>query len=116
MISNVTGALTDDVAVTVLMHKYGGLAFWDYSSAAPHVQIFMNPVVLDQNTEGMGKKDAIFFSGSLLIKSPHLNYHFSVLAQTKFIKRRLLFLFYIPSRTKINLTNQHAHSKECYER
>lgn len=68
--SNITGCLTDDVAVTVLMHKYGGLAFWDYSAAAPHVKIAMNPVVLDHNKEGMGKKDAIFFSGHKFIGGP----------------------------------------------
>jgi hypothetical protein len=41
--SNVTGALTDDVAVTALMHSYWGWAFWDYAVAAPHVKISMNP-------------------------------------------------------------------------
>jgi len=31
--SNITGIPVDDVAVTVLMHRHGGLAFWDYSAA-----------------------------------------------------------------------------------
>jgi len=30
--SNVTGIATNDIAITVLMHKYNGLAFWDYSA------------------------------------------------------------------------------------
>lgn len=46
------------------MHKYNGLAFWDYSAAAAHIKISMNPVVLDPKEEGMGKKDAMFFSGN----------------------------------------------------
>ena len=25
------------------MHKYDGLAFWDYATAAPYVKIDMNP-------------------------------------------------------------------------
>ncbi|KAF2344600.1 Aminotransferase class V domain [Trinorchestia longiramus] len=31
--SNVTGVLVDTVAVTVLLHKYGALSFWDYATA-----------------------------------------------------------------------------------
>jgi len=68
--SNITGIPTDDVAVTVLMHKYGGLAFWDYSAAAPHIQIVMNPIVTNQSEEGMAKKDAIYFSGHKFVGGP----------------------------------------------
>lgn len=68
--SNITGIPTDDVAVTILMHKYGGLAFWDYSAAAPHVQIVMNPVVTSQSEEGLAKKDALYFSGHKFVGGP----------------------------------------------
>lgn len=68
--SNITGIPTDDVAVTILMHKYGGLAFWDYSAAAPHVQIIMNPLVTNQSDEGMAKKDALYFSGHKFVGGP----------------------------------------------
>ncbi|CAL8115207.1 unnamed protein product [Orchesella dallaii] len=68
--SNITGIPTDDVAVTVLMHKYGGLAFWDYSAAAPHIQIVMNPIVTNQSEEGMAKKDAMYFSGHKFVGGP----------------------------------------------
>lgn len=68
--SNVTGIVSDDIAITILMHKYGGLAFWDYSAAAPHIQIVMNPVVLNGNEEGLAKKDALFFSGHKFIGGP----------------------------------------------
>ena len=41
--SNVTGILVDTVKIATLLHKYGFLSFWDYSTAAPHVKISMNP-------------------------------------------------------------------------
>ena len=41
--SNVTGILTDTVAVAELCHKYGALSFWDYASAGPYLNIDMNP-------------------------------------------------------------------------
>ena len=31
--SNITGVITDADAVTILLHKYGALAFWDYATA-----------------------------------------------------------------------------------
>lgn len=37
--SNVTGLLTDVNAVSILMHKAGGLAFFDYATAAPYVKV-----------------------------------------------------------------------------
>ena len=41
--SNVTGVLEDDLAVTAMLHKHGALAFWDYATAAPYVNIDVNP-------------------------------------------------------------------------
>lgn len=40
--SNVTGLLTDVNAVSILMHKAGGLAFFDYATAAPYVKVRNN--------------------------------------------------------------------------
>jgi selenocysteine lyase/cysteine desulfurase len=40
--SNVTGITIDVDRVSALLHKYNFLAFWDYSTAAPHVKIDMN--------------------------------------------------------------------------
>lgn len=37
--SNVTGLLTDVNSVSILMHKAGGLAFFDYATAAPYVKV-----------------------------------------------------------------------------
>lgn len=41
--SNVTGAVLDTDKIAILLHKYDFLSFWDYSTAAPHVKIDMNP-------------------------------------------------------------------------
>lgn len=43
--SNVTGILVDVDAITICLHKYGALAVWDYATAAPYVQVDMNPVI-----------------------------------------------------------------------
>ena len=43
--SNITGILSDVEKLAVLMHRYNGLAFFDYATAAPYVEINMNPVV-----------------------------------------------------------------------
>jgi hypothetical protein len=37
--------LEDDLSVTALLHQYGALAFWDYATAAPYVNIDVNPKV-----------------------------------------------------------------------
>ena len=42
--SNVSGVLTDVLAVTQLLHRHGALAFFDYASAGPYAKIDMNPV------------------------------------------------------------------------
>lgn len=41
--SNVTGILTDTVAVAELSHKYSAMSFWDYAAAGPYCKIDMNP-------------------------------------------------------------------------
>ncbi|XP_078346786.1 putative cysteine desulfurase isoform X2 [Oculina patagonica] len=61
--SNVTGILTDTVAVAELCHKYGALSFWDYASAGPYLKIDMNPT---QN----GYKDAVFLSPHKFVGGP----------------------------------------------
>ena len=59
--SNITGILNDDLAITALLHQYGGLSFWDYATAGPYVQINMNPRV-PEDVDGLCAKDAIYFS------------------------------------------------------
>lgn len=64
--SCITGVLADDVATTLLLHQYGALSVWDYTTAAPYIQIDMNP-----NLPGVGEtavhKDAIIFAGHKFI-------------------------------------------------
>lgn len=64
--SCITGVLADDVATTLLLHQYGALSVWDYTTAAPYVQIDMNP-----HLPGVGEtavhKDAIIFAGHKFI-------------------------------------------------
>lgn len=67
--SNITGILLDDVKITALLHGYGALAFWDYASAAPYVNVDMNPVVPGIE-QGLAYKDAIFISPHKFIGGP----------------------------------------------
>nr|XP_012216545.1 PREDICTED: uncharacterized protein LOC105668652 isoform X2 [Linepithema humile] len=64
--SCITGVLADDVATTLLLHQYGALSVWDYTTAAPCIQIDMNP-----HLPGVGEtavhKDAIIFAGHKFI-------------------------------------------------
>nr|XP_033321546.1 uncharacterized protein LOC117217812 [Megalopta genalis] len=64
--SCITGVLADDVATTLLLHQFGALSIWDYTAAAPYVQIDMNP-----HLPGVGEttvhKDAIIFAGHKFI-------------------------------------------------
>ncbi|XP_014474966.1 PREDICTED: uncharacterized protein LOC106744578 [Dinoponera quadriceps] len=64
--SCITGVLADDVATTLLLHQYGALSVWDYTTAAPYAQIDMNP-----HLPGVGEtavhKDAIIFAGHKFI-------------------------------------------------
>jgi len=62
--SNVTGVVTDVDAVTELLHRGGALACWDYASAAAHLPIDMNPVVIDAagTANPWVSKDAVFVS------------------------------------------------------
>lgn len=66
--SNVTGILTNVDAVATLMHRAGGLAFFDYATAAPYVKINMNPV--SEDGSNLAYKDAIIFSGHKFLGGP----------------------------------------------
>ena len=67
--SNVSGILNDDLLLTSLMHKYEGLAFWDYATAAPYVNIDMNPSV-EEDSLGFCNKDAVYFSMHKFVGGP----------------------------------------------
>ena len=63
--SNVTGIVTDTVAVSSLLHRYGAIALWDFAAAAPYVEIDMG-----SPADGDGYLDAIFISPHKLIGGP----------------------------------------------
>jgi selenocysteine lyase/cysteine desulfurase/CRP-like cAMP-binding protein len=67
--SNVTGIVSDVRAVSVLLHRHGALAFWDYAAAAPHAPVEMSPV--DDGPDGqLAYKDAVFLSPHKLAGGP----------------------------------------------
>jgi len=63
--SNISGILTDTLAPTALMRRYGCLSFWDYAAAAPYTEIDMNP----SNDQSLAK-DAIFLSPHKFVGGP----------------------------------------------
>ncbi|TDH72003.1 hypothetical protein CCR75_003160 [Bremia lactucae] len=62
--SNLTGVLTDVDQISMVLHRHGALACWDYATCAPYVEIDMNPC------NPLAYKDAIFFSGHKFIGGP----------------------------------------------
>ncbi|XP_011055884.1 PREDICTED: uncharacterized protein LOC105146932 [Acromyrmex echinatior] len=64
--SCITGVLADDVATTLLLHQYGALSVWDYTTGPDGGSIDMNP-----HLPGVGEtavhKDAIIFAGHKFI-------------------------------------------------
>jgi selenocysteine lyase/cysteine desulfurase len=63
--SNVTGVVTDTMAVSSLLHRHGALAIWDYAAAAPYVRIEMgSPDTSD------GYLDAVVISPHKFIGGP----------------------------------------------
>jgi selenocysteine lyase/cysteine desulfurase len=64
--SNVTGIITDTVAVSTLLHEHGALSLWDYAAAAPYV-----PIDMGSSADGnLAYKDAVFISPHKLIGGP----------------------------------------------
>jgi selenocysteine lyase/cysteine desulfurase len=64
--SNVTGIITDTVAVSTLLHEHGALSLWDYAAAAPYV-----PIDMASSADGnLAYKDAAFISPHKLIGGP----------------------------------------------
>ena len=67
--SNVTGILTAVDAISAAMHRAGGIALFDYATAAPYVKMDMNPITYDEDAPYV-YKDAIFFSGHKFVGGP----------------------------------------------
>lgn len=66
--SNITSILQDTISITVLLHKYDALAFWDYATAGPYIKIDMNPMTGTQ--ANLAAKDAIFISPHKFLGGP----------------------------------------------
>lgn len=64
--SNVTGIVSDDAAISALLHEHGALAFWDFAAAAPYVDIEM----YGDPAHPASYKDAIFLSPHKFIGGP----------------------------------------------
>jgi hypothetical protein len=86
--SNITGERLNVDLISLIMHEVGGLAFFDYATAAPYVKVDMNNLVhenfQDTNTPShyylnnlsdsqikLCYKDAIFFSPHKFIGGPN---------------------------------------------
>ncbi len=67
--SNVTGIISDVQAVSILLHRYGALSFWDFAAAAPYVDISMTPPASGPDAH-LGYKDAIYLSPHKFIGGP----------------------------------------------
>eukprot|EP00980_Cylindrotheca_fusiformis_P001998 scaffold443_cov125-Cylindrotheca_fusiformis.AAC.47 len=59
-VSNLTGIIADDLAITALLHRHGALSVWDYATGASYVNMDMNPTHSDYPEPSMIAKDAIW--------------------------------------------------------
>ena len=67
--SNVTGIGSNTRGISILLHQYGALSFWDFAAAGPYVCIEMN--MQDDGPDGhLAYKDAIFLSPHKFIGGP----------------------------------------------
>ncbi len=67
--SNVTGITSPVRDVSILLHRHGALALWDFAAAAPYVRIEMGPSGGDGD-DALDYKDAIFLSPHKMIGGP----------------------------------------------
>ena len=69
MASNITGIVAPAHEITEMMHRAGGLAFWDCATAGPYMKIDMNPVVPGEG-RAFVYKDAVFLSPHKMVGGP----------------------------------------------
>jgi selenocysteine lyase/cysteine desulfurase len=67
--SNVTGIISDVRSISVLLHRYGALSFWDFAAAGPYVDIDMTPPASGPDAH-LAYKDAIYLSPHKFIGGP----------------------------------------------
>jgi len=67
--SNVTGIISDVRSISVLLHRYGALSFWDFAAAGPYVDVDMSPSASGPDAH-LAYKDAIYLSPHKFIGGP----------------------------------------------
>ena len=65
--SNVTGIVSNTVAIAEILHEHGALSFWDFAAAAPYIDIEMYPA---RDEHPLACKDALFLSPHKFIGGP----------------------------------------------
>jgi selenocysteine lyase/cysteine desulfurase len=65
--SNVTGIVSNTVAIATILHEHGALSFWDFAAAAPYIEIEMYP---SREEHPLAWKDAVFLSPHKFIGGP----------------------------------------------
>ena len=68
--SNLTGIKAPENDIAELMHRHGGLVFFDCATAGPYMDINMNPVVLGESRPYV-YKDGLFISPHKMIGGPN---------------------------------------------
>lgn len=67
--SNVTGIISDDIAIATLLHRNGALSFWDFAAAGPYLDVRMNPTGEGVDA-ALARKDAVFLSPHKFVGGP----------------------------------------------
>jgi selenocysteine lyase/cysteine desulfurase len=67
--SNVTGIISDVESISILLHRYGALSFWDFAAAGPYVEMSMSPAATGPEAH-LAYKDAIYLSPHKFIGGP----------------------------------------------
>src|SRR6476646_4607675 len=65
--SNVTGIVSNTVAIAEILHEHDALSFWDFAAAAPYIDIEMYP---SRDEHPLAWKDALFLSPHKFIGDP----------------------------------------------
>src|SRR6478672_11760607 len=65
--SNVTGIVSNTVAIAEILHQHDALSFWDFAAAAPYIDIEMYPA---RDEHPLAWKDAVFLSPHKFIGGP----------------------------------------------
>jgi selenocysteine lyase/cysteine desulfurase/tRNA(Ile)-lysidine synthase TilS/MesJ len=110
--SNITGILQDVNKISIILHRQKALAIFDYATAAPYVDIDMNPVIEGEDRL-LVYKDAIVLSTHKFIGGPE--------TPGILVAKKHLFINKVPEHpgggTVFFVTDKdHRYLKKVYER